>query len=62
MTLTREPHKTDTLVYHHENGHSPIYVVMSEIEGKYDLALPWEPTVPVLRGVDAQMVEPVFDS
>lgn len=61
MILTRNPHKIGDLVYHYENGHYPIYAVVSEIEGKYDLALPWEPTVSVLLGVDTLAVELVFD-
>lgn len=61
MILTENTLKTGTLVYHYENGHFPIYVVMFEHDGKYDLALPWTPHVTELRNVDARNVEPVFE-
>lgn len=50
-----------TLVYHYQDGHCPLYVVVSEHEAKFDLALPWLPTEPVVRGVEAEQIEPVFE-
>lgn len=50
-----------TLVYRHEDGHYPVYVVMSHDGGKFSLALPWQPSQAVLREVDPDDLERVFN-
>lgn len=61
MPTTKRVFKRNTLVYHREGDHFPVYVIMSELNGKYALALPWEPEVLVFAGVDSSSLEPVFE-
>lgn len=50
-----------TLVYHHKAGHYPLYVVMSEDDGKFTLALPWQPEEAAVKEVRDVELEEVFE-